>query len=144
MRRETAPAPDARSAMGPRSKVGWVSDRFITDRRVPRYGVIDPTKTVQRCVQSRRAVGVGSIRKAHQWSMRARAWGARGRFGCDHHRAIRRYSCRVRLIDLLTNVADGHRCRAMKSATGRSRLRWLGWMFARAEDIDRIIDGCAD
>jgi hypothetical protein len=23
-------------------------------------------------------------------------------------------------------------------------MRWLGWMFARAEDIDRIIDGCAD
>ena len=45
--RENAPAPDARSAMGPRSKVGWVSDRFITDRRVPRYGVIDPTKSVQ-------------------------------------------------------------------------------------------------
>jgi hypothetical protein len=32
MRRETAPAPDARSAMGlSRSKVGWVNDRFITD-----------------------------------------------------------------------------------------------------------------
>jgi hypothetical protein len=44
---ENAPVPDARGAMGlPRSKVGWVSDGFITDRRVPRYGVIDPTKSV--------------------------------------------------------------------------------------------------
>jgi len=39
--RENAPAPDPRGAMGlPESKVGWVNDRFITDRRVPRYGVI--------------------------------------------------------------------------------------------------------
>jgi hypothetical protein len=45
--RENAPAPDGRGAMGlPESKVGWVNDRFITDRRVPRYGMIDPTKSV--------------------------------------------------------------------------------------------------
>jgi hypothetical protein len=46
--RENAPAPDARGAVGlPESKVGWVNDRFITDPRVPRYGVIDPTKSVR-------------------------------------------------------------------------------------------------
>ena len=46
--RENAAAPDARGVMDLlESKVGWVSDRFITDRRVPRYGVIDPTKSVQ-------------------------------------------------------------------------------------------------
>jgi hypothetical protein len=30
----------------PESKVSWVNDRFIADRRVLRYGVIDPTKSV--------------------------------------------------------------------------------------------------
>jgi hypothetical protein len=45
--RENAPVPDAGGAMGlPESKVDWVIDRFITDRRVLRYGLIDPTKSV--------------------------------------------------------------------------------------------------
>jgi len=45
--RENAPAPDARGAMGlSESKVGWVNDSLITDRSVPRCGVIDPSKSV--------------------------------------------------------------------------------------------------